>query len=59
VVHIGFESDLDAAAAAGAALGVGILLREQRDNGSGFIYFDTLDQAGVVLLARQTPGPAA
>jgi hypothetical protein len=49
----------DAAAAAGASLGLDVLLRGQRDNGSGFIYFDTLDQAGVVLLARKTPGPAA
>jgi methylmalonyl-CoA/ethylmalonyl-CoA epimerase len=31
-----------------------VLARGQRDNGSGFIYFDTYDRAGVVLLARQT-----
>ena len=55
VFHIGFESDLGAAAAAGAALGLDVLMRGQRDNGSGFIYFDTYDQAGTVLLARQTP----
>jgi hypothetical protein len=54
VFHIGFESGLDAAAAAGAALGLDVLARGQRDNGSGFIYFDTYDRAGVVLLARQT-----
>lgn len=54
VFHIGFESDLGAAAAAGAALGLDVLMRGQRDNGSGFIYFDTYDQAGTVLLARQT-----
>jgi methylmalonyl-CoA/ethylmalonyl-CoA epimerase len=59
VFHIGFESDLDAASAGGASLGLDVLLSGQRDNGSGFIYFDTLDRAGVVLLARKTPGPAA
>jgi methylmalonyl-CoA/ethylmalonyl-CoA epimerase len=54
VFHIGFESSLDAAAAAGTALGLDVLARGQRDNGPGFIYFDTYDRAGVVLLARQT-----
>jgi hypothetical protein len=29
-------------------------MRGQRDNGSGFVYFDTLDRAGVVLMARKT-----
>ena len=54
VFHLGFESDLDDAAAAAAGLGLGELARGQRDNGSGFIYFDTADDAGVVLLARKT-----
>ena len=58
VFHIGFESDLDSdldeTAAAGADLGLNVLARGQRDNGSGFIYFDTADDAGVVLLARKT-----
>lgn len=58
VFHIGFESDLgsdlDETAAAGASLGLNVLARGQRDNGSGFIYFDTADEAGVVLLARKT-----
>jgi methylmalonyl-CoA/ethylmalonyl-CoA epimerase len=58
VYHIGFESDLgsdlDEAAAAGAELGLSVLASGQRDNGSGFIYFDTADEAGVVLLARKT-----
>jgi hypothetical protein len=26
----------------------------RRDNGTGFVYFDTLDQAGVVWMCRQT-----
>jgi methylmalonyl-CoA/ethylmalonyl-CoA epimerase len=54
VYHIGFESDLDEAAEAAAALGLNVLASGQRDNGSGFIYFDTADDAGVVLLARKT-----
>jgi methylmalonyl-CoA/ethylmalonyl-CoA epimerase len=54
VFHIGFESGLEAAAATGAALGLEVLARGQRDNGSGFIYFDTYGRAGVVLLARQS-----
>ncbi len=54
VYHIGFESDLDDAAAAAAGLGLEVLARGQRDNGSGFIYFDTAGDAGVVLLARKT-----
>lgn len=50
----GIESGLEAAAATGAALGLNVLVRGQRDNGSGFIYFDTRNEAGVVLLARQS-----
>lgn len=54
VYHLGFESDLGEAEAAAAGLGLNVLARGQRDNGSGFIYFDTADDAGVVLLARKT-----
>lgn len=54
VYHIGFESDLDDAATAAEDLGLNVLARGQRDNGSGFIYFDTAADAGVVLLARKT-----
>jgi methylmalonyl-CoA/ethylmalonyl-CoA epimerase len=54
VFHIGFESDVDEAATAAADLGLNVLARGQRDDGSGFIYFDTADDAGVVLLARKT-----
>jgi methylmalonyl-CoA/ethylmalonyl-CoA epimerase len=54
VFHIGFESDVDIAAAQGTALGLDVIMRGQRDNGSGFVYFDTLDSAGVVLMARRT-----
>lgn len=54
VFHIGFEADVDEAAGQGAALGLRVSMRGQRDNGSGFVYFDTLDEAGVVLMARRT-----
>jgi methylmalonyl-CoA/ethylmalonyl-CoA epimerase len=54
VFQLGFESDVDAAVTQGAALGLDVIMRGQRDNGSGFVYFDTLDRAGVVLMARKT-----
>jgi catechol 2,3-dioxygenase-like lactoylglutathione lyase family enzyme len=54
VFHIGFEYDVDAAVSDGAALGLDVLIRGQRDDGSGFVYFDTRDDAAVVLLARKT-----
>jgi hypothetical protein len=59
VFHLGFESDLDAAAGAASALGLRVLMRGQRDNGTGFIYFDTYDQAATVLLARQSTAARA
>ena len=54
VYHIGFESDVDTAAEQAAALGLTVTMRGGRDNGSGFIYFDTREGAGVVLMARKT-----
>ena len=54
VLQIGFERDIDVAAAEGAALGLRELMRDRRANGTGFVYFDTLDEAGVVLMTRQT-----
>jgi len=54
VFHIGFESDVETAARQGEALGLNVIMRGRRPNGSGFVYFDTLDQAGVVLMARKT-----
>ena len=56
VFHLGFESDVSAAIEQAGALGIDVLMRGQRDDRSGFVYFDTLDDAGVVLLARRTPG---
>lgn len=58
VFHIGFEHPYETAATAGADVGLRVLMRGRRDNGSGFVYFDTLEQAGVVLMTRQTPVPA-
>lgn len=54
VFQLGFESDVEVAAEQGRALGLDVIMRGQRDNGSGFVYFDTLSPAGVVLMARKT-----
>jgi methylmalonyl-CoA/ethylmalonyl-CoA epimerase len=54
VFQLGFESDVDTAAAQGTALGLDVIMRGQREDDSGFVYFDTLDRAGVVLMARKT-----
>lgn len=54
VFHLGFERDVDQAVDEGIALGLEVLSRGQREDGSGFVYFDTLDDAGVVLMARRT-----
>ncbi len=56
VFHLGFEVlDCDAAEAEGVAGGLEVFMRGRRANGSGFAYFDTADQAGVVLEIRATP----
>lgn len=54
VFHLGFEAELDTAVADATAVGLDVLMRGERDNGSGFVYFDTLDAAGVVLMNRKT-----
>ena len=54
VFHIGFEADLGPATAEAKASGLDVLMSGRRDNGTGFAYFDTLDQAGVVWMCRQT-----
>jgi catechol 2,3-dioxygenase-like lactoylglutathione lyase family enzyme len=54
VFQLGFEADLDTAVAHATAAGLDVLMRGERDNGSGFAYFDTLAQAGVVLMNRKT-----
>jgi len=55
VYHLGFEvPDRDAAEATARALGLGVTARGKRADGSGFAYFDTRAEAGVVLEIRKT-----
>ena len=54
VFHIGFEAELDTATSQAKASGLGVLMSGRRENGTGFVYFDTVDQAGVVWMCRQT-----
>ncbi|MNY19012.1 Glyoxalase-like domain protein [compost metagenome] len=55
VYHLGFEvPDRDAAEAAARDLGIGVTARGARADGSGFAYFDTRAQAGVVLEVRKS-----
>jgi methylmalonyl-CoA/ethylmalonyl-CoA epimerase len=58
VFHLGFEAELDTAVADAAAVGLDVMMRGERENGSGFVYFDTLDAAGVVIMNRKTVTPA-
>lgn len=54
--HMGFVvDDIDAAQDRGEAMGLRPLSSGRRENGSGFTYFGTKDQAGVNLLVRQSP----
>lgn len=58
VFHIGFEvPDADAAQAQAAALGLTVLMRGRRANGTGFTYYDSAESAGVTLLTRATNLP--
>ena len=58
VFHIGFEvPDADAAEAQAAALGLPVLMRGRRPNGTGFTYYDSAGTAGVILLTRATNLP--
>jgi len=55
VYHLGFEvADRDRAEADARSLGLGVTARGKRADGSGFAYFDTRGQAGVVLEIRKT-----
>jgi methylmalonyl-CoA/ethylmalonyl-CoA epimerase len=59
VFHVGFEvPDADAADAEAAQRGVAVLMKGRRTNGSGFTYYDTADEAGVILEIRQSPPSA-
>lgn len=56
VYHLCFEvPDRDNAEAEGRALGLGVIARGRRTDLSGFCYFDTQEEAGVVLEIRNTP----
>ena len=57
VFHLGFEvPDADAAE---AVAGLPVLMRGRRVNRTGFTYYDTAAEAGVVLLTRATNRPAS
>jgi catechol 2,3-dioxygenase-like lactoylglutathione lyase family enzyme len=57
VFHIGFEvDDADEGDVEAAAVGLDVLMRGRRPDGSGFTYFDTAGKAGgVILELRQSP----
>jgi methylmalonyl-CoA/ethylmalonyl-CoA epimerase len=55
VFHLGFEHDIDDALDQAAQLGLDVLMRGQRRDRSGFVYFDTAAAAGVVLETRRSP----
>ena len=57
VFHLGFEHDVAGAVAQATTLGLDVLMRGQRPDGSGFVYFDTRSGAGVVLETRRSPAP--
>ena len=60
VFHLGFDvPDCDAAEQAGFAQGLAPLMRGRRADRSGFTYFDTAREAGVVLEVRSSPAPSA
>lgn len=55
VFHLGFSvPDANAADAQAAAAGLAPLMRGRRADGSGFTYFDTAADTGVVLEIRQS-----
>ncbi len=60
VYHLGFEvPDLAGALATGEGLGLDVVAKGRRADGSGFVYFDTRAENGVVLEVRHTSDPAA
>lgn len=57
VFHLGFSvADVDAAEGAGTDAGLDVLLHGRVPSRAGFTYFDTKDEAGVVLQVRQAAG---
>jgi catechol 2,3-dioxygenase-like lactoylglutathione lyase family enzyme len=56
VYHLGFVvDDIEGAEREVSRLGVGVISSGRRENGSGFAYLDTAENAGVTLLIRQSP----
>lgn len=55
VYHLGFEvPDCDAGEAQARAMGLDVIARGRRADGSGFSYFDTRSGAGTVLEIRKS-----
>ncbi|WEZ85462.1 VOC family protein (plasmid) [Rhizobium sp. 32-5/1] len=58
VFHLGFEvPDADAAEAEANSRGLTTLMKGRRANRTGFTYYDTAAEAGVILLTRATGHP--
>jgi methylmalonyl-CoA/ethylmalonyl-CoA epimerase len=56
VFHLGFEvPSCDVGEEEGRALGMDVLMRGRRPDRSGFTYFDTRAEAGVILEIRASP----
>lgn len=54
VFQLGFESELTSGEAAARAVGLDVLMRGRRSNGTGFCYFDTLAETGLSWMIRQS-----
>ena len=54
VFQLGFESLLEEGTRAGQDMGLGVLMSGKRSNGTGFTYFDTMADAGLVWMIRQS-----
>lgn len=56
VYHLGFVvEDIEISEKEVREMGLGVISRGRRKNGSGFAYLDTAEKAGVTLLIRQSP----
>jgi catechol 2,3-dioxygenase-like lactoylglutathione lyase family enzyme len=56
VFHLGFAvEDIEAAEQTVRDMGIEVISRGRRDNGSGFAYLGTAAGAGITLLIRQSP----
>jgi methylmalonyl-CoA/ethylmalonyl-CoA epimerase len=58
VFHLGFEvPNADAAESQAKSEGLSVLMRGRRENRTGFTYYDTAGNGGVILLTRATNLP--